>query len=100
MHIQEIEEMAVAEFETAVSEGLCDLSPSDYDDLISSATELRAVRFTQSDIDSAVVAEREACARAVRSIRLMADRKYSPDLGVNGWLQEAERAILMRPGME
>jgi hypothetical protein len=37
------------------------LSGNDWDDLIESANELRAVKFTQSDIDAAVAAEREAC---------------------------------------
>ena len=38
------------------------MEPKDWNDLIDSVTELRAVKFTQADIDAAVAAEREACA--------------------------------------
>ena len=39
------------------------MDKSDWDDMISSTDELRAIKFAQSDIDAAVLAEREACAK-------------------------------------
>ena len=46
-----------------------ELSPGDWDDLVSSTDEVRAVKYTQQDIDAAVLEEREACANLCIAVR-------------------------------